>query len=257
MRKFNCQKEQEILSMYKEGRTQNEIAKYFGTFNTSIRRVLLRNNIIPRGNDVQQRLCKHNPFKKGDEFSDYFLGLLLTDGNIDFRSRIRLSLNSSDEYLIEKFRDWASPKSKITRALQKLNNSYMSVVSFTNKEALEYLTKRGNFINKSFEAKLYIPMNYHIFRGILDGDGGFYRQNQVGLKMQVCGKSNNLMTQVYNFLEREGFSTFKRKDKRGLITVSLYRQEEVLNFGKQVYTCAHIFMQRKYDKWLSFYESKS
>ena len=257
MRKFNQQKEQEILLMYREGKTQKEIAEYFGTFNTSIRRVLLRNNIIPKGNDVQKRLCKHNPFKRGDEYSDYFLGLLLTDGNIDSRGRIRLSLNSEDEGLIEQFRDWASPKSKITKTLQKLNNSYMSSVSFTNREALEYITKMGNFVNKSFEAKLYIPMNYHILRGILDGDGGFYSQNRTGLKVQVCGKSNSLMTQVYNFLEKEGFSPFKRTDKKGLITVGLHRQAEVLRFGKQVYNCAHIFMQRKYDKWLSFYESRS
>lgn len=257
MRKFNQQKEQEILLMYREGKTQKEIAEYFGTFNTSIRRVLFRNNIIPKGNDIQQRLCKHNPFKRGDEYSDYFLGLLLTDGNIDSRGRIRLALNSKDESLIEQFRNWASPKSKITKTLQKLNNSYMSAVSFTNKEALEYITRKGNFVNKSFEAKLYIPMNYHILRGILDGDGGFYRQNKHGLNVQICGKSKVLISQVFNFLKREGYSPIKRVDARGLITVSLHKQAEVLRFGKQVYTCTHIFMQRKYDRWLSFYENRS
>ena len=54
--------------MYKEGKSQKEIAKYYGTFNTSIRRVLLRNNIILRGNNKIQRLCKHNPFKRNNEF---------------------------------------------------------------------------------------------------------------------------------------------------------------------------------------------
>ena len=257
MKKFNQQKEQKILSMYKQGKTQKEIAEYFGTFNTSIRRVLLRNNIIPKGNDIQQRLCKHNPFKRGDEYSDYFLGLLLTDGNIDSRGRIRLSLNSNDEELIVRFRDWASPDSKITRTLQKLNNSYMSGVSFTNEEAYNYLIKAGNFFNKSFEAKLYLPMNYHILRGILDGDGGFYRQDKHGLKIQICGKSDTLMSQIYQFMVKEGYTPFKRINKEGLIIVGLYRQAEVIKFSKQIYSCAHIFMQRKYDKWLSFYESKS
>lgn len=257
MKKFNQEKEQKILSMYREGKTQKEIADYFNTYNTSIRRVLLRNGIIPKGNDIQQRLCKHNPFKKNDEYSNYFLGLLLTDGNIDKRGRIRLSLNSNDESLIISFRNWVSPKSKITRTLQKLNNSYISSVSFTNKESLEYLSKVGNFVNKSFQAKLYIPINYHILRGILDGDGGFYRQNKKGLKIQICGKSENLMDQIVSFLKKEGFHPFKRRTTRGLIEVGLCRYTEVLKCGEAIYNSASIFMKRKYEKWLSFYESRS
>lgn len=115
MRKFNPEKELEILRMYREGRTQKQIADELNTYNTSIRRVLIRNGIIPKGNDKQQRLCKHNPFRKNDEYSDYFLGLLITDGNIDDRHRIRLSLNERDGYLIQEFLNWASPKSKVTK----------------------------------------------------------------------------------------------------------------------------------------------
>lgn len=257
MKKFDKQKEQEIISMYKRGKTQQEIAIHYNTYNTSIRRVLLRNGITIKGSGEHLRLCKHNPFKRNDEFSDYFLGLLLTDGNIDLRGRIRLSLNEKDKLIIEQFRDWASPKSSIVKTLQKINNSYMFGVSFTNKEALDYLNRAGNFSNKSFNAKLYIPINYHILRGIIDGDGGFYKQNNKGLKIQICGKSNSLLTQIYLFLNKEGYRPFKRIDKRGLITVGVLRQEEVLKLGMQLYNSAHIFMQRKYDKWLSFCESRS
>lgn len=38
--------------------------------------------------------------------SEYYLGLLITDGNIDYsskRKRIRLSLNEKDGYLINTF----------------------------------------------------------------------------------------------------------------------------------------------------------
>jgi DNA invertase Pin-like site-specific DNA recombinase len=45
MSKFSKEKEQEIVNMYIKGLSQVEIAKYFNTFNTSIRRVLKRNNI--------------------------------------------------------------------------------------------------------------------------------------------------------------------------------------------------------------------
>lgn len=76
MRKFNPEKELEILRMYREGRTQKQIADELSTYNTSIRRVLIRNGIIPKGNDKQQRLCKHNPFRKMTNIQIISLGCL-------------------------------------------------------------------------------------------------------------------------------------------------------------------------------------
>ena len=37
---------------------------------------------------------------------------------------------------------------------------------------------------------------------------------------------------------------------------SLYKIQEVIKLGELMYNNASIYMQRKYDKWLSFYESK-
>lgn len=254
MRKYSLEKEELIVKMYKEGMSQKEIADSLGTFNTSIRRVLLRNGIIPKGNDKQQRLCKHNPFKRNDEYSDYFLGMLITDGNVDERYRIRLSLNERDGYIIEEFIKWASPKSKITKTLQKLNNSYMWSASITNEEAYSFLIRKGRFKNKSFEAKLYTPLNYHILRGIFDGDGGFIFTS-TGLRFFICGKSLDFIKQIEYFLKKEGF-TPKISITKGLWYVNLYRIKEVLALGKLLYNNAHIFCKRKYERWLAFYESR-
>ena len=257
MRRFSPEKELEIIRKYREGMTQKQIADEYGTFNTSIRRVLIRNGIVPKGNDKQQRLCKHNPFKKNDEYSDYFFGLLITDGNIEKnRHRINLSLNERDGYLIEEFVKWASPKTKITKIHQKLNDSYMWSVTITNEEAYEWLIRRGNFTNKSYEAKLYIPLNYHILRGILDGDGGVVNTNNKStLRLFICGKSYPFIQQIKGFLIREGYSP-KVNCQHGLWYVHLYRCEEVLRLGEQLYKDARIFCKRKYERWLAFYESR-
>lgn len=256
MRRFNPEKESEILRMYRGGMTQKQIADELGTYNTSIRRVLIRNGITPKGNDKQQRLCKHNPFRKGDEYSDYFLGLLMTDGNIDDRHRIRLSLNEKDGYLIQEFLNWASPKSKLTKTLQKLNNSYMWSASITNEDAYEYLIKRGNFHNKSFEAKLYTPINYTILRGIFDGDGGYaITNNGSTLRFYICGKSATFIKQIEAFLIKNGYSP-RVTYIHDLWYVNLYRVEDVIGIGEQLYNNAHIFCRRKYERWLAFYESR-
>lgn len=258
MRKFSKETELEMITLYKRGYTQKEIAEKYGTFNTSVRRVLVRNNIWLKGNDKQQRLCKHNPFRKHDEWSEYYLGLLLTDGNIDYsskRKRIRLSLNGRDGYLIKQFLDKAAPKAIITKTLQRINNSYMWSASITNIEALEFLERVGNFHNKSFDAKLYIPITYHILRGIIDGDGGFYQQNKSALKLSVCGKSLILIKQIERFLLKEGY-TPKVFEYHNLYYIQLVRCAEVLRIGKLLYNNAHIFCKRKYERWLAFYESR-
>lgn len=264
MAKFSKEKEEIIINLYKQGKTQKEIGVLFNTFNTSIRRVLLRNNIIPRGNNKVQRLCKHNPFKKNDEYSEYFLGLLLTDGcisnNITKTSKsINLSLTEKDGYIVETFKNWISPKSKVSKIHQNINNSYMYSFSFTNKEVEEWLIRKGNFKNKSFECKIYTPITWHILRGIFDGDGGFH-PNCKHLDFFICGKSINFLKQVKMFLEKHGFHPHLKErcngQKNNLFYLEIYKIEEVLKLGEFMYNNAHIFIKRKYEKWLTFYESK-
>lgn len=264
MAKFSEQKEKDILEMYKQGMSQKEIAKVYNTFNTSIRRVLLRNNVVPKGNDKIQRLCKHNPFKRNDEYSEYFLGLLLTDGCISSNATkssnaINLSLNEKDGYMVERFRDWISPKSKVSKVKQKINNSYMYSVNITNKEAEEWLIRKGNFKNKSYECKIYTPITWNILRGIFDGDGGFH-PSCGHLDFFICSKSLVFIEQIKRFLDKYGFTVYIRKrnstQKNSLYYVEIHKIKDVLKIGEYMYNNAHIFLNRKYEKWLAFYESR-
>lgn len=270
-KRFSPEKEKEILSLYKSGMNQKEIAKKYNTFNTSIRRVLLRNGIIPREGSKVNRYCKHNPFKsyrRHDEYTEYFLGLLLTDGCISNEKKvtrvptINLSLTSTDGYIIEAFRDWASPKQKICMVHQKINNSYMASVNITNEEAVEWLNRKGNFKNKSYECKIYCPITWNILRGIFDGDGGWKTANVNGLNFFICGLSPVFINQINNFLIKQGISSsirFVEPDKyhkNGLYYVMVYNYKDVFRIGLNMYSNAHIYLKRKYEKWLAFYESK-
>lgn len=271
IKKFSIEKEKEILDLYKKGMSQKDIGAKFNTWNTSIRRVLLRNNIIPRNESKVNRYCKHNPFKslkRHDEFTEYFLGLLLTDGCISIRNKksrnpsINLSLTSSDGYIIEAFRDWASPNQKVSEVYQKLNGSYMSSINITNIEAVEWLNRKGNFKNKSYECKIYCPITWQILRGIFDGDGGFHLSNKDGLNFFICGLSETFITQINNFLLKEGIKSkirFAGPDKwhkNGLYYVEVHNYADVIKIGLNMYFNAHIFIKRKYERWLTFYENK-
>lgn len=266
-KRYPPEKEKEIIEKYRKGATQAALGEEYHTSNTAIRRVLLRNNIIPRSPSKVQRLCKHNPFKKNDEYSDYFLGLLLTDGCIHKRSKadtyeVSLALTSTDDYIIKAFRDWASPKAKVIYVYQRLNGSYMCSISISNSEMVEWLRRKGNFYNKSFKAKIYSPITWNIMRGIFDGDGGFHKRNGDGLDAFVCGLSPVFMKQIQYFLNKEGIYSsirYAKPDKwhkNGLYYVEICRYDQVIAFGKHLYNNAHIFLKRKYEKWLTFYENK-
>lgn len=269
--KFSVEKEHEIVEMYKKGKSQKEIGILFNTSNTAIRRVLLRNKVLIRTGDKVLRYCKHNPFKsykRHDEYSEYFLGLLLTDGCISKNktktsSSINLSLNSSDGYIVEKFRDWISPKSKVSIIYQKKFNTYLSSINITNTETVEWLNRKGNFVNKSRDCKIYCPITWHILRGIFDGDGGWHLTNHnQGLNFFVCGLSKSFMEQIVYFLKKQNidakirFAAPTKWRKNGLYYAEVLKYKDVVKIGYNMYLNAHIFLKRKYEKWLSFYENK-
>ena len=262
--KFSKETEELIINLYKKGKNTKEIGLMLGIYNTSVRRVLLRNKSILRDPSKILRYCKHNPFKRNDEYSDYFLGLLLTDGSITKEKKvsrnygINLSLSEEDSYMIEAFRDWASPNQKITKIYQKINGSYMHSITITNLEAEEWLRRKGNFYSKSYNCKLYIPLNWNILRGIFDGDGGFTTINKNGLRFYICGASKCFIEQIGNFLIKNGINIHYsiKNSNNPLYYVNVYKTEDMIKLGKLMYNNAHISLKRKYEKWLAFYENK-
>ena len=124
----------------------------------------------------------------------------------------------------------------------------------------------GNFYRKSYEAKLYCPLNWNILRGIVDGDGGFHITNMTsknyGLNIFVCGLSLSLIKQVHAFLVKNGIKAVIRKTepskwhKNGLYYVEVRHYEDVIKVGLNIYSNASIFIKRKYERWLAFYESR-
>lgn len=258
--KFTKDKELDIIKRYNRGESQKDIALLYNTYNTSIRRVLNRYKIPIRSNSKIQKLCKHNPFKKHEELSEYFLGLLLTDGCIT-NNRLVLSLQEKDKDLIELYRNWISPNTKISKNFQKYNNSIMLSVSITNDLVIETLQRKGNFYNKSLNCKIYDKITWHTLRGIFDGDGCIYITDTSAYFI-ICSASKVFLTQIFNFLKKENFDvkfvkkTLDKWHKQQMYEIRLYKQDQVIKLFNKLYSNAHVFLKRKYMKWLDFYESK-
>lgn len=260
--RFNIEKEQSIISDYQAGLNTVEIAKKWNTYNTSIRRVLLRYGITPRTIKEVQSRVKENPFKLGDEKSEYFLGLLLTDGCVQHRKEtnsVSITLALKDKEMVEKFRDFACPRNKVSKILQKKYNIYMFSASVRSDLIAEWLEQQGNFHNKSYDCDIYIPLTPHILRGIFDGDGYWHFTNKgATLLWGVCGKSLVFMEKIKEYLHSLGIESFLAKRKKPnnnyLYHLEVQKTVDVIKIASLMYNGAHIYLVRKYEKGHLFAE---
>lgn len=246
-----------MIKDYLEGLNTVQIANKWGTYNTSVRRVLLRRGIKIRGNVEAQTMVKECPFKDNDEYSEYFLGLLLTDGSITRRTEnsATISLGLIDGDLMEKFQSFICPTNKVSKVLQKKYNTYMFISSTRSKLIADWLDTKGNFYNKSYDCDIYIPLTSHILRGIFDGDGYcMERNNGSTFCYGICGKSKIFLEKIQNYLIEQGIS-FTLYNRHGLYYLESGKTVEVLKFYSLLYKEAHIYLTRKYVKGHLFVET--
>lgn len=253
--KFSNEKEQQFIKEYLAGANTVEIAKKYDTYNTSVRRVLIRNGVTLRGNKEAHTVIKENPFKDNDEFSEYFLGLLLTDGCVQHRKEsnsVSTTLSLKDYALVEQFKNFINPRATVSKVLQKKFNTYMYTASFRNDSIANWLESRGNFKNKSYKCDIYVPLTWHILRGIFDGDGYWHSSNK-GHTMSwgVCGKSKIFLIKIKNFLEScniKSYLTHKCKGRQhDLYYLEVFKVCDTVRIAYLMYNDAHIYLKRKYE----------
>jgi hypothetical protein len=248
--KFTLEQIQFIINSYLSGNDTYQIAKSLNSYNTSIRRVLIKHNIPLISTGERLRFVKTNPFKLGEEKSDYFIGMLITDGCIS-NNAITLSLKESDVYLLEEFAKFLSFYVKVNKYYHKAHKHYEYYVKFKNNEVCDYLNSLAEFNNKSFDLYLKVPLNWNILRGIIDGDGSVKIYNNL-LKVSIYTMSVNFKNQLVEFLTNNQFTPKITQSEKELWQIALYRQKELIRLEKFLYSDATVFLNRKRCDWLAF-----
>jgi len=82
MRVMNKYNEKEIVTDYLSGNTALSIAERLNTYNTTIRRILIRNKIKLRSNTGIQSFVNPEAFFDNSEQANYWIGFLAADGYI-------------------------------------------------------------------------------------------------------------------------------------------------------------------------------
>lgn len=232
--------EPEIVSLYTQGKTQHEIADLYGTYNTTIRRILLRNGIIPRNQSEALVSVKENPFTSKTEAANYWLGYLIADGCISNGNggyRVIINTNKDPEHL-ETYGLY------INRPVQSYYNKRYKVkeyaVVFYNKSIVNELIELGITPNKSLDLKLNITLNRDIVRGVFDGDGSVAANGSV----TITSGSKAFVEQLGNFFSDNKIRFSVHTDHRGNSCYNLYIKDRGL-FYSLLYDNATIMLKRK------------
>ena len=252
--KYTKEQEEKIVRLYtEENKNTNEIAKIFSTYNTTIRRILLRNGVKLRSYGVALRKVSLSDIKskEGTPDFDYFIGLLATDGCIT-GNKIVLDFSEANKELLEYWNEFLGNRCNINCSIHKIFKTPQYRISFANPEIKEFLGNYGIISNKTFSLQLpYI--NWDVLRGIIDGDGCIFdRNNGSTLAISITSGCKKFLEQVKSFYDSKDIISYLKESFRNLnptYDLYVYNSNDVLKIYENMYSNAHYFLKRKEKKF--------
>ena len=199
-----------------------------------------------------------------EEAKAYFLGLLISDGNVfkdntGRQASISITLDLKDEYMLEKFKEVLQANTSVGH-----DGRGCGQIAIRSNIMAEDLAKYGVVPRKSYNT--YLPliskeMMPHLIRGIFDGDGSIMAKpnpsndghNKFLHSISFCG-THQLMEDISNYiLENLGIKTavYDYKD-RNLSELKIQNIDNIAKFGYWIYRNSTIFLNRKKDIFNDF-----
>ena len=262
----------DIVTQYKEGKTAKQILEKYKNKIKCEKTII---NIVKRsGVDIRPRgkisYFNKNYFEKIDtEGKAYFLGLLLTDGNVHRLKRntpqyvIQLQLNVNDIDIIEKFKKELDANTKIIIDDRKGKRNAMCCFRVQSKKLAEDLRKYGVVERKTLVTELtkLVPKELyrHYIRGIFDGDGTVFLRNKNNLSFGFYG-THTLVSQTKEWLVEEiGVNNNLVHDQKDAMVsfVTFSKRNDIINFYKLMYTDSSFYLKRKKDKFETYFKIRN
>ena len=206
-------------------------------------------------------------FEKIDsEEKAYFLGLLISDGNV-FKDKtgrqasISITLDLNDEYILQKFKEVLNVNTSISK-----DGRGCGQIAIRSNLMADDLKQYGVVPRKSYIT--YLPKindiyMSHLIRGILDGDGSILAKlsskqdghNRYLHSISFCG-SHQLMEDIANYLYnhlnlKQYIQVYDYQDKN-LSDIHIQNYEDMEKVGDWLYKNATIYLIRKNNIYNSF-----
>lgn len=218
---------------------------------------------------VRKHFFDENYFENIDtEEKAYWLGFIAADGSIVKSSkynsyRLYINLSYVDEGHLERFRraiganDTKFQKYTSTKGFSNPNGSTTSRIVLNSCKLCNDLAKYNIHQRKSYDIEIpNIDNNLmpHYLRGLFDGDGSYYyhydaKNNRYRYIFEIVGASEIFLKQIQEYLLSVNIKTniYYRKGTNSVRLMSGSRQE-ILKLIELLYSDAHIYLDRKYEK---------
>ena len=250
--------DKEVIDRYLNGESCQKIADSFNVTFHTISLILEKNN-IERNNKYSNINLDNNYFENIDRSDKaYFLGFMLTDGNVALQENIiRLSLASKDEEILEIFKKRTHNDNKLcVREDQKHSERIFQLRSDKWKNDL---AKYGVVPRKTFISQIPILSDNvmpHLIRGMIDGDGWIsYKGRQLGF----CGNENTV-TQLRDYLVSKLSIRCNKiiHPEENLWSVTWGSLKDIKKIGDYIYQDKEdCFLTRKYNNFLQLIQGNT
>lgn len=251
---------QEIIKYYlSQPMTMKQVEDKYELSHPTITKIL---KDVPRYSKAKLNNPNANErfFKNIDsEEKAYFLGLLISDGNVfkDSTGRqasISITLDLNDEYILQKFKEVLNVNTSISK-----DGKGCGQIAIRSNLMADDLKQYGVVPRKSYIT--YLPKindiyMSHLIRGILDGDGSILAKpspkqdghNRYLHSISFCG-SHQLMEDIakylYNNLQlKQPIQVYDYQDKN-LSDIHIQNYEDMEKVGDWLYKDATIYLIRK------------
>lgn len=262
---------EEIINKYvQDKRTMESIGQDYGVTLGTIKKILIENNITIRTSaESRNPFFNENAFENIDnEAAAYFLGLLITDGNVqepDLKNshpnyRINLELQSNDRYILEKLKEFLRLTSVNIYDAERIKNNSISKTSslswYSTKMAkdLEQYGVVPRKTNSVYLPQLRKDLMPHLIRGMIDGDGSLtitHTHNKPHLVIYFCG-NQQCVTQLRDYLVNilDLYNVKVVQASENLWQISWASKKDCLKICDYLYKDANYFLTRKKEKYL-------
>ena len=198
------------------------------------------------------------------EWKAYFLGWIITDGNVYTGARkntISLCIKETDKYILEYFNE------KIFKGIKKLNyrkarlkkgTEYMCKplwrFQIDSKEIVNRFKELGIMENKSKIIKFLNLGNdelmRHFIRGIFEGDGCVTTNNKYSKTIQFISGSKKFLEDLGLYLSNKlHINSSIYNSKPTVYVLRFGKKEEVEKFKNFIYNDCEMKLERKYEKF--------
>lgn len=189
----------------------------------------------------------------------YWLGFLYADGYIDdSKNIIELALKEEDLYHLKKFRSfWHMDDKPISKKIKTIyNKKYIGYRFYiSNQKIKKDLINLGCGPSKTFtlkypdENQVPIELQHHFIRGYFDGDGCITNHRTSKISLEILGTEDFLNGYInWTTIPRNKLYSFNHSNIKRII----YSGKNAIKILDRIYDNAHIFLDRKFEKYLYF-----